>query len=147
MIDITKCYGCNKGIDSFVKNDEGLWEHWELFGNPESGQIFSCQNSEEVEPHLVENEVKGGIFLAKGELRDFYAEQSFWWEDILELIVKIFPYKSERVEFASRPDSLFKRPNVELEKDLLEKADMAGLVITEEEYPDLLIWQKEKENE
>lgn len=88
MIDVTKCFGCRKGVGLFTKEKKGF-VHLDIFATYDHGESIGCQNSNEIEKHLKKNGNKG-TYLPTGELNEFYIKQEEWWYDIEEMFPKIF---------------------------------------------------------
>ena len=137
MIDVTKCLGCRKGIDIWTKREEKL-KHMDLFASAEAGAIYDCETPG-IEEHLIENE--NGMLRPKAEYQSFFSNQSFWWEDILNLAYGVME-DPERVRsfFNSGPEDsrMHNQSNETIEWTLLNMADEAGIVVDEDNYPDLI---------
>lgn len=142
MIDVTKCIGCKKGVSLFSKHD-GVYHHMDLFATREVGAEYPCRNSEDIQKYLVENEGHG-TYLPNEELKLWFKEQEFWFEDIIDLSWKVFPEGNK--DFFNRNvkegTKVWNLSNEELEKELLREAETAGIEVTEEEYPNLEIFSK-----
>jgi len=95
MIDITKCIGCRKGINLFVKEKDGSYTHIDLFATPEAGESFKC-HTPNIGNYIESNEDRG-TYLPKEEFKEFFREQSFWWDDIICLARNVFGKDQKKV--------------------------------------------------
>ena len=141
MIDVTKCIGCRKGVSLFTEKD-GEYTHVDLFATPEAGASYKCENSETIGKLLVKNGDRG-TFLPNDELKKFFEKQEFWWEDIIDLAYAILKEQSKVSEFfndGEKGDMMWNKPNLEIENALLALADIEGIKVDEEAYPDLIKW-------
>ncbi len=142
MIDITTCIGCRKGVWPLIYKDNKHY-HVDLFSSADSGAQYECQNSDTIGEYLVEIEGKGTL-KPNSELDKVYTFQEFWWEDILTLCHKIFKEPGEIAKlFNTKVDSksLIDSPNSIIETTLLDLAKDKNIEITQDEYPDLLLWK------
>jgi hypothetical protein len=136
MIDVTKCLGCRKGIDVWTKQEDKL-KHFDFFASADAGAIYDCETLE-IEQYLEENE--NGMLRPKKEYDSFFANQSFWWEDILTLAYDVFQSPEEVKDFFNGGDSdnrMHNRSNEDIEDTLVNLADLNDIVVDEETYPDL----------
>ena len=141
MIDVTKCIGCRKGVSLFTEKD-GEYTHVDLFATPEAGASYKCENSETIGKLLVKNGDRG-TFLPNDELKKFFEKQEFLWEDIIDLAYAILKEQSKVSEFfndGEKGDMMWNKPNLEIENALLALADIEGIKVDEEAYPDLIKW-------
>lgn len=142
MIDVTKCIGCRKGVSLFTEKD-GEYTHVDLFATPEAGASFKCENSETIEKLLVKNGDRGTL-LPNDELKKFFDKQEFWWEDIIDLSYATLKEQSKVSEFfngGEKGNMMWNKPNLEIENALLALAEIEGVKVDEEAYPDLIKWQ------
>ena len=141
MIDVTKCLGCRKGIYIWDKQ-EGKIKHVDLFASTEAGAIYEC-TTPGIEEYLFVNE--NGMLRPKKEYESFFANQSFWWEDILNLAYGVMG-DSEKVRsfFNSGPEDnrMHNQSNETIEWTLLNMAEEVGIVVDYPDYPDLLKFKK-----
>lgn len=142
-LDFNKCIGCKKGINLFVKNDDGSYGHVDLFFTAEEGAQFKCETPD-IGDYLTPNGDKG-TYLPKDKDFDYILmTNDFWWEDIMDLAHQIFDGDTEKVrEFFDQDvgdTNLLGKSLYEMEEKLLEKADELGIDYkNEDEYPDLSI--------
>lgn len=142
MIDVTKCIGCRKGVSLFTEKD-GEYTHVDLFATPEAGASFKCENSETIGKLLVKNGDRGTL-LPNDELKKFFEIQEFWWEDIIDLAHAVLKEQSKVSEFfndGEKGNMMWNKPNLEIENALLAIAEIEGVEVDEEAYPDLIKWQ------
>lgn len=142
MIDVTKCIGCRKGVSLFTEKD-GEYTHVDLFATPEAGASFKCGNSETIGKYLVPNGDRGAL-LPNEELKRFYEKQEFWWEDIIDLAYDTLKEQNKVSEFFNndeRGNMIWNKPNIDIENKLLALAEIEGVKIDEEDYPDLIKWK------
>ena len=142
MIDITKCIGCRKGVSLFTEKD-GEYTHVDLFATPEAGASFKCENSETIGELLVKNGDRGTL-LPNDELKKLFAKQEFWWQDIIDLAYATLMEQSRVSEFFNDGEKgamMWNKPNLEIESALLALAEIKGVKVDEEDYPDLIKWQ------
>lgn len=142
MIDVTKCIGCRKGVSLFTEKD-GEYTHVDLFATPEAGSSFKCENSETIGKLLVKNGDKGTL-LPNDELKKFFEKQEFWWEDIIDLAYATFKEQSKVSEFfndGEKGNMMWNKTNLEIENSLLALAEIEGIKVDEEAYPDLIKWK------
>jgi len=142
MIDVTKCMGCRKGISLFTEKD-GEYTHVDFFATPEAGASFKCENSETIGKHLVVNGDRGTL-LPNEDLKKFYEKQEFWWEDIIDLAYDTLKEQSKVSDFfnnGEKDNMMWNKSNVEIENGLLALAEIEGIKVDEEGYPDLIKWQ------
>lgn len=142
-LDFNKCIGCKKGINLFVKNDDGSYSHVDLFFSKEEGAQFKCENSN-IGEYLKPNGDKGTYLPKDNDLEYIYATHDFWWEDIIDLAHKIFDNDTEQVrEFFNQNIEgvqLLSKSLYDMEEKLLEKGDELGVEYKDEEgYPDLSV--------
>lgn len=146
MVDVTKCIGCRKGIVLFQKRKEE-WSHIDLFATREAGATYRCENSDVIGKYLVENNGRG-TYLPNEDLKKFYDEQSFWWEDIIDLAHVIFESDEKVQEFFNQGEESYRvhnLPNKEIEDKLLYLAEDKGIKVTNSDddgYPDLIKFKK-----
>ena len=137
MIDVTKCLGCRKGIDVWTKQEDKI-KHFDFFASAEAGAIYDCETPG-IEEHLIENE--NGMLRPKEEYDSFFKNQSFWWEDILDLAYEVFKSPTVVQEFfnsGKEGELIHTLPNERIEKTLVNMANVAGVVVDEDTYPDLI---------
>ena len=97
MIDVTKCFGCRKGVLLFIKENDAYF-HVDLFATPEAGEEYKCENSDTIGEFLIKREGKG-TYVPNEELKDLFWNQSMWWEDIIDLAHDIFESDKKVGEF------------------------------------------------
>lgn len=137
MIDVTKCLGCRKGIDVWTKQ-EGKLKHLDFFASADAGATYDCETPG-IEDFLITHE--NGMMRPEKEYESFFANQSFWWEDIINLSYAVMQ-DSETVRsfFNSGPEDnrMHNQSNETIEWTLLNMAEEAGIVVDQDGYPDLL---------
>ena len=142
MIDVTKCLGCRKGIDIWTDQD-GTIEHFDFFATAEAASVYKCETPD-IENFIERN--KNGMLISKPEYKQFFEKQSFWWDDILNLAYEVFKDDSSAVKDFFNSGTVDERmhnlPNETIEWTLINMAEEAGIVVDEEEYPDLIKFRK-----
>jgi hypothetical protein len=142
MIDITTCIGCRKGVWPLIYKDNKYY-HVDLFSSAESGAQYECLNSDEIGEYLVKIEGKGTL-KPNPELDEVYTAQEFWWEDILTLCHEVFKDPNDIADlFNSKINSksLITSENIDIENALIKLAKDKYIEITQQKYPDLLLWK------
>lgn len=136
--------GCRKGVFPFSKNDNGRFEHIDIFATPEAGAIYECKNSEEVEQYLTQDESRGNIWMPTDEFKDFLNDEFCWFEEIIELAYKVLS-ESDRVkeffEMGEDGDRNWQLPKHELEGALIAMAKAVNIDVKQEDYPEFSIWK------
>lgn len=141
LVDVTKCSGCRNGISLFSFSEEDdQYIHVDFLATKEHGISYKCENSDEIEKYLVKNGDRG-TYLPSEDYDEYFKNQEFWWEDIIDLSTNIFDDENKRIEFLK---SIIDKPNEEVENELLKKAKEEGVEVDEEEFPDLLKWNDKK---
>ena len=143
MIDVTKCLGCRKGIDVWTKRDDKI-KHMDLFASADAGSMYDCETPG-IEEHLIENE--NGMLRPKPEFKSFFEKQSWWWDDILDLAYEVFQSSSVVQEFfnsGKEGELIHTLPNERIENALVNMANVAGVVVNEDTYPDLIQFKTKK---
>lgn len=137
MIDVTKCLGCRKGIGMFLE-ENGEYNHCDLFATAEAGSIYLCKNSDEIKQFLVKT--KNNTYLPNDELQGVFKRQEFWWEDIITLAYDIFDNGNSVKEFFNITENdvlMWNRSNNDIENALIKLAEEKGIEVTIDNYPDL----------
>lgn len=147
MVDVVKCLGCRKGIDTWQEND-GELHHFDFFATKEAGAIYKCNNSEELKKIGLDKIERNGLLTPKkdSDLDIFFKEQEFWWEDYVELLWEIFKTQEEVNKYFNEDTFdngtiLGKLSNEELEELILKEAFAHDVEVTEDNYPDLYVWK------
>jgi hypothetical protein len=142
MIDVTKCIGCRKGIAFFEKRN-GIFYHLDILATAEAGALYECTNTPDLEPLVSEN--KNGMYMANEEFKEFMAHQEWWFEDIIDLAHDLFDNKEDVTSFFYNDvdgKSMIESTNEIIESSLLAIASQKNFSVTEDDYPDLLIYKK-----
>lgn len=141
--DVTKCLGCRKGIDFFIKRDGKLY-HLDMFATSDAGASYECYNQDVVFNHLMENGDRG-TYSPDAELAEFYEKQDFWWEDISRITLTIFEEDVDKINsflIQNKDGKAFlELPNEVIEEITLQLACDKGIIIDEDVYPDLIKWE------
>jgi hypothetical protein len=143
MIDVTKCFGCRKGIGCFTEKN-GKYYHVDIFATSESSESYLCENSDVIGKFLYKNG-KNGFILPNDDLKVIFIDQEFWWTDILTLSHDIFGNNEKVAEFfntGEKGNMIWNLPNIDLENKLIEIAIEKGIDVIEDNYPDLLKWNQ-----
>ena len=130
MIDVTKCFGCRKGIGLFIKEKKGF-VHLDILATYEHGESIGCKNSDEIEKHLKKNKGKG-TYLPDQELEAFYEKQADWWYDIEEMFPQIFDDVDDLNAFfnqGEKGDKIWNKSNEVIGAELLKIAKDKGVTL------------------
>jgi hypothetical protein len=142
MIDITKCIGCRKGVWPLIKKDD-QYLHLDVFASEDAGATYECLNSDKIGDQLVPIEGRG-TFKPNSELLEIFFFQEAWWEDIIYLCRETFSQHSETADFLNSKHegkTLITSSNEIIEEKLLNKAKENSIDVSEETYPNLLLWK------
>lgn len=135
MLDTTNCIGCRKGIRN-LHLIKGEIHHIDLFMSKMSAGSYLCGNNRQIK-NLVQ-ELEPRVILGE-ELDEYLKQQSYWWEDIIELAHETFLEQSLVNDFFIKN---IKESDEVLEKLLLVEAEKKKVEIEEGYYTDLLLYKK-----
>lgn len=142
-INLNKCIGCFKGINSFIVEDDKL-NHFDLFATSEAGEYYECLNGEQIKEYLTTHN-NGISTIEENELKSKFMEQAMWWDDIIELAHIIFSNQNKVNDFFNKGEKgnrTWNLSNEEIEKRIISLANEKEIEFTEEDYPDLYYWKE-----